>query len=142
MLKTEPSPALNAEPTDIKTESPCTRDDETAYEARERWQELIDYRLIEWFRDPSRLEDDEIPPPSSATIRLAIELADRCRRKGFAAPTRVVPDAHAGIVFERDAGDVFESIRISADGTTEYCAFVRSRLVERELWTLPTVESE
>ena len=68
MLKTRPSPLVNAGPTDEHMESPCTRDDETAYEARERWQELIDYRLIEWFRDPSRLEDDEIPPPSSETI--------------------------------------------------------------------------
>lgn len=50
------------------------------------------------------------------------------------APTRVVPDAEAGIVFELQRGDLFETVRLSADGSTEYCIFRNARLVESKLW--------
>jgi len=91
------SPSLhNVVPTDVDTESPVTRD-----YGRDAWQNLIDYQLIEWGRDPSQLDDEGTETPSRETIQLAISLAEKLHQGGLAAPTRIVPDAHGGIVFER-----------------------------------------
>lgn len=128
------SPLLEAVSTNVATGEPITLGDAQKDKARERWQALIDYQLIEWGRDPSQLENEEIQPPSKSTIQLAIRLADMLSKPGFPAPTRIVPDAHGGIVFERQGRNVFESIRLSADGTAEYCVFENSRLVERQRW--------
>jgi len=91
---------------------------------------MIDYRLIEWGRDPNRLEGDESPPASRDTIQLAIGVAEQLRDNGRPAPTRIVLDAHGGIDFEREAGSLFESYRISADGSMEYCGFEDCRIVQ------------
>lgn len=119
--------------TGVGNEEPViTRDYGRKDKACEKWQLLIDYQLIEWGRDPSQLEDEGIQPPSKSTIQLAIWLADRLSKLGLPAPTRIVPDAHGGIVFERRERNVFESIRLSADASAEYCVFENSRLIERQ----------
>ena len=120
--------------TSVAIGAPITRDYGRIDKASEEWQVLIDYQLIEWGRDPGQLENEEIQPPSKSTIQLAIRLAGMLSKPGLPAPTRIVPDAHGGIVFERQGRNVFESIRISADGTAEYCVFENSRLVERQRW--------
>ena len=99
--------------------------------AHEEWQKLIDRRLADWQRNPSQLADDELPAPSSETVRLAIQVAECLRDRGTLPPTRIVPDAHAGIVFEREVGRLFESYRISANGEVEFCIFEDCRLVQR-----------
>jgi hypothetical protein len=91
-----------------------------------------DLRLIEWWLDPSQLEDDETPLPSRDTIQLAIQVADLLRCKDSPAPTRIVPDAHGGIVFEFEAGSEFASIRISKDGSIEFCVFQDCQMVHRQ----------
>lgn len=127
------SPSLpNVVATDVDVRSPISRDYESA--ARDKWQQVIDYQLIEWGSDPSQLEDGETPPPSGATIHLAVRVAEALRNGGDPAPTRTVPDAIGGIVFEREAGNVFESVRVSADGSVEYCEFENCRLVQRQPW--------
>ena len=109
--------------------SPISNIHESA--AHEKWQKLIDCQLIELEGDPGEMEDDEGPPPSSDTILLAIRVANRLRDSGTPAPTRIVPDAHGGIVIEREEDNLFESYRISADRSVEYCAFKDCRLVKR-----------
>ena len=99
---------------------------------REKWQEFITGQLVEWERDPSLFDDAEIPAPSVETIQLAVRVAERLRDRGIPAPTRIVPDAHGGIVLEREAGRWFDSYRISTDGSVEYSAFEDCRLVKRE----------
>jgi hypothetical protein len=111
------------------TEARITRNYGRGDEALQKWQALIDDQLIEWGRDPSQLEDEDIQPPSKDTIRLAISLARLLSRADCPAPTRVVADAHGGIVFERHERNVFESIRLSDDGSAEYCLFENARLV-------------
>lgn len=103
------------------------------HESSKRWQALIDGQLAEWERDPSQLEDEDTQPPSEETVRLAISVARALGRADCPAPTRIVADAHGGIVFERHEGNLFESIRLSADGSAEYCAFKDARLVGIEL---------
>jgi hypothetical protein len=147
MLATKSSPFISsplreAVSTGVATEEPITRDYGRKDRAREKWQNLIDYQLIEWGRDPSQLADDDIQPPSKRTIQQAIWLADALSKFDAPAPTRIVPDAHGGIVFERREGNVFESIRLSADGSAEYCAFENSRLVERQPWVSKSADSE
>ncbi len=103
------------------------------HEATERrqWQALIDDALADWDRDPIQLADDGIPAPSRDTIRWAMRLAKQLREQGVMPPTRIVTDAHASIVFEREAGRLFESYRIAADGNVEFCEFEDCRLVKR-----------
>ena len=107
------------------------RTDETFH----KWQAVIEDRLVEWGRNPGLFEDADIQPLSKETIHSAIELAKRLTRAGVPAPTRVVPDANAGIVFELQQGSLFESLRLSSDGSVEYCAFENARLVERDVRT-------
>ncbi len=115
--------------TDADTTSPISSIHESV--DRDKWQEMIDYRLAEWARDPSQLEDDEVPSASRDTIQIAIRVAGQLRDNGSPAPTRIVPDAHGGIVFEREEGNLFESYRISANGSVEYCGFEDCRMVKR-----------
>jgi hypothetical protein len=99
--------------------------------ARDKWQEVLN-RLIEFGRNQGQLEDEEMPSPSVNTIQSAYRIAARLRDNSFPLPTRTVPDAHGGIVFELEAGNLLESIRISADGSVEHCAFEGCRMVRRE----------
>ena len=72
------------------------------------------------------LDEDGIKESSIETIRRAIRVA-----RGLDKPMRVVQDAHGGIVFERRSGNVFESIRVSAD-SAERCVFENGRLTSRQ----------
>ena len=98
---------------------------------RDSWQDIIDRRLIEWGLDPSQLEEDGLEAPSKFTISLAIGLATAMRDTNSDPPSRVVPDAHGGIVFERDRGSVFESVHVFPDGKVEFAHFKDRRLVHR-----------
>lgn len=108
-------------------ESPTPRHD-----AREKWQSVIDYTLIEWGSDPGQLEDEGLEPPSREVIQLAIRCAQAYKDEGRPAPDRIVPDPNGGIVFERQEGDVSEEIHVWDDGTVEYCQFHGARLVVRQ----------
>lgn len=126
------SPSINdAVQTNIEAKSPAMRDVEREREYRERWQELIDHKLIEWGRDPSQFDDEGVEPPSREIIRLAIALAEWFKAQGLPAPDSVVPDPNGGIVFERREGGVSEVFHVWDDGTIEYQRFHGTRLVER-----------
>ena len=96
---------------------------------REGWQKLIDHRLIEWGRDPSQLEDDDIEAPSGEIISIACQLAYDMRNNDLPFPTRIVPNGEGGIVFERIDGLVFETMEIDDSGSIESTTFIDSRLV-------------
>ncbi len=128
------APLHEAVTTGVDTESSVIHDRGREDVSREEWQRLIDYQLIEWGWNSGQLDADDVPSPSRDTVQRAIELAEMLCQKGVSAPTRVVPDAHGGIVFEREAGNMFGSIRISADGSVEYCEFENCRMVQRQPW--------
>jgi hypothetical protein len=94
---------------------------------RQQWQKCIE-QLTSWKHDPGQLDEEGTVTPSQATIRLALDLADSMCKRGLIPPTRIVPDADGGIVFERQKKDAFESIRISA-GSIEQRFFEGCRLV-------------
>ncbi len=144
MAATKPMPFISpsiveAVQTNIDAEAPTTRDSERDDESREKWQELIDRKLIEWGRDPSQFDDEGVEPPSREIIRLAIALAEQFRDDGLTPPDSVVPDANGGIVFERRENDVSEVFHVWDDGTVEYQRFHGTRLVER--WTFVSGEA-
>jgi len=137
MPTTELSPFISpvihgAVSTGVISDARITPDHGRKEEARPRWQALIDDQLLEWGRDPSQLDDDGTQSPSRELIARAIDLASLLSRENYAAPTRIVPDAHGGIVFELQGNRLFESIRLSSDGSAEYCAFVDTHLVNRK----------
>ena len=124
-------PLVNFVATGVDDDLPVTRN----YQADTcgAWQRIIDERLMEWLRHPERLADDGLEAPSGTITRLAIDLAERFRDEGQAAPDSVVIDANGGIVFERRGpGDsISEAIHVWDDGTLEYHRFQGTQLVER-----------
>jgi hypothetical protein len=131
MLETEPTLfASSSLPSFVNTEadraSPVSRCDN-----RGKWEELIDYRLIEWAYDPRQLEDDGVEPPTPQAIYSAIAWARACRDDDAASPDTVVPDPNGGIIFERREGEAAQVLHVWEDGTVEYSAFQGTRLVAR-----------
>lgn len=124
-----------AVPTRVDKETPVTPRFRQDWQRAQEWQKLIEYRLIEWRCNPSQLDEEGTVTPSRETIQLAIDLATLMSKAVLPAPTRIVPDAEGGIVFERQEKGVFESIRISADGSMEHRVFENCRLVFREPWS-------
>ena len=102
-----------------------------AYARRQRWQMVIDRQLIEWGRDPARLADEGVDPPTKETIQRAIRLAEAFRDEGSPSPNSVVLDPNGGIVFERREKDLVEACHLWDDGAVEYQRFEGERLVER-----------
>jgi hypothetical protein len=101
---------------------------------RSGWQHFIDYMLVEWGKDPTRLAEDGLTPPSAKAIRGACVLAGIFRDEDKEAPLRVVPSGDGGIVFERAYGEFFEKIEIEEDGSVEWATFRNSRLLSRGRW--------
>lgn len=101
-------------------------------ENRRAWNNIIDRKLIEWGRDPTRLEDEDVVPPSFEAIKVASDSAMALRDKSKEAPKRVVPNGDGGIVFERWEGSVSETIEVFEDGAIEYCRYHDTRLTHRQ----------
>jgi hypothetical protein len=110
-------------------------------QSRQEWQKLIENRLVEWRCNPSQLDEEGTVTLSRATIQLAIDLASQMSKDGLLAPTRIVPDVNGGMVFERQRKDLFETLRISADGSVEHRVFENCRLVHRERWLVQLPDS-
>jgi hypothetical protein len=98
---------------------------------RERWQYVIDHVLVEWGCNPNIFEED-IESPKRSTIQRAINLAEHLKTNGFPAPSRVVPDAQGGIVFERKEQQTLEILSLSPDGDLEFALFQNARLLRRD----------
>ena len=99
---------------------------------RTGWDTTID-RLLAWWEEPSLAGDDDgFEPPSRESIHVALQLARAYRDNFLSPPLRVVPDGEGGVAFERRSGNLFESLRVAADGRAELLAFENSRLVLRE----------
>lgn len=96
----------------------------------DQWDKVIEHQLLVWERDPESLADEGIELPAKSTVSLALGLA-RAIRNVSPPPTRVVPDADGGIVFEREEQNVLQTIRVNPDGTIEYCRFREARLIDR-----------
>ena len=99
---------------------------------RDGWQKIIDHELIEWGRNPSLLEDEDILPPSGAIIDRAAKLAMCLRDIGWPPPNRVIPNGDGGVVFERWAGSLFAKIDVCPDGSVVFTLFKNARLVGTE----------
>jgi hypothetical protein len=129
----EPRAVVSAALTDAvqtgaDSDSPVTRSDGASASG---WQDAIDYKLIEWGRDPCALVDEGIDAPTRVAISQAVQWACDMRDKGCAPPTQVVPDPNGGIVFERRIGDEANVIHFWSDGSIEFRRFQGSRLIER-----------
>ena len=96
---------------------------------REDWQEVIDYTLIEWGKDPSKLKDEDFKPPTIKSITKAIGFAKETRDKLLPPPLRTVPNGDGGIVFERRDGEIFQKLEVDENGQLEFSAFENSKLI-------------
>ena len=93
---------------------------------------MLNQLLVEWSADREMFLAEGIEPPSLETIDRAAGYARRLQHAAIAPPTRLVPDTHGGIVFERCDGPALETLRVlPGDEGVEYCQFVDSQLVQR-----------
>lgn len=102
---------------------------EKRYEA---WRNLINEPLIDWGKDPNKLEDDGIVAPTKDIITLALTYAMALRDAGWPAPTSVVPNGAGGIAFEKRSGRYHEIIEIYDDASAELITFHDSNLIGRK----------
>jgi hypothetical protein len=114
----------------VRTGSVSSEQD-SSIDYAERWKAIIDNQLIEWGWNQDLFDDDDIEPPSSSVVQIAIEFAV-CNSK-LIPPDRVAPDGQGGIVFERREGDTSEVVHVWDDGSVEYQQFVGTSLVERRI---------
>ena len=124
-------PANDAVPTQIDAAQSTVDEQDTDLQNRAKWEELIDYTLIEWGRNPDAFKDEGVEPPTAETVSLASELAERFKQAGLPAPDKVILDANGGIVFERRGENIAEVLYVWDDGSIEYQRFQHTRLVER-----------
>ena len=103
--------------------------DEQKYQ--DDWQREIDYKLIEWGKDTSKLEDEDFKPPTIQSITKAIKFAKSKRDKLVPSPLRTVPNGDGGIVFERRNGSTFETVEFDENGLQEHSVFENSKLITR-----------
>jgi len=99
---------------------------------RRGWQAVLDSKLIEWGRNPSLLEDEDLVPPSAEALGAAGRLALTLRDAGMLPPTRVVPVGDGGIAFELRRGAHCETLAIDTNGSIEYIVYKNDRLMSRE----------
>jgi len=98
---------------------------------RAGWERIINLYLIEWGRNPARLEEPDLLAPSLETIKNAGHIAMCLRDLGWSPPTRVVPDGEGGIAFELVASNYYQSLVVSANGGVELDTFRDCRFVSR-----------
>ncbi len=95
------------------------------------WQAVLS-RASVWAQDASQFEEEDLPPPSAATLSRAWQLADEIKDGGAAAPTRIVPDTHAGIVFEWATGKRLVALSVRADQSVLVRVFEDGCLIRSE----------
>jgi hypothetical protein len=101
------------------------------YLDHEKWSRLINEPLIDWGKDPSKVADEGIVPPSVELITFALRYAMHMRDQGYRPPDRVVPNGDAGIAFERWEGSIHEVLEFESDGIVELLSYRHSRLENR-----------
>jgi hypothetical protein len=99
--------------------------------AQDAWQQIIDYKLIEWGRHPEAIEEDDLIPPTPEAIPSAIEVCRAMMALSAPPPKRVVPDGDGGVVLERWGADWSVSIEIVKDGTVELVELQQGRVQKR-----------
>ncbi len=96
--------------------------------------------LLDWYRNPAILEDDDVDAPSQATIRLALNFTQRLRdsllqlpEKCHALPPRGVTVGFGGsIQLEFSSGSHAVTYSINPDGSVERLVFIANRLRRRD----------
>jgi hypothetical protein len=106
-------------------------------QARVKAWDKLTKKLIDWSRDPSRLEDDGIEAPSQSVLSRAYDVALALRLHDFLPFDRVVPTGDGGIAFASETDDELVSLEIDADGTMELFHFRGPELAFRTRLALP-----
>jgi hypothetical protein len=103
--------------------------------SRDRWTRIVE-TLLGWLREPTQLEDVGIYAPTGTILRLALDLAESLRNRGWEPPETVAPDPNGGIVFERRKQEVSEVIHVWEDGSVEYLLFEGTRGIARKAFAI------
>lgn len=107
-------------PSNAASEDSLICEDVDTMDIKAVWENVIDQKLIEWGRDPSQLEEDELIPPTRVAVDQAVRIAQEAISGSWSPPMSVIPDGDGGIAFERWSGSLTESIEVARDGRIEY----------------------
>lgn len=94
------------------------------------WSKVID-QLLDWFRNPQELADEDFLPPSKQVIKRVCDFVVASQDGRLPSPLRVVPDGDGGISFEWHWGSHFQTINFDDDGSVELLQFEDCKLVRR-----------
>lgn len=91
----------------------------------------VESLLNEWCRKEPRRDEDGVEWPVPAVAEVAVQVACLLEQRGLQPPTRFVPNAEGGVVFEFQHERQLQTIEVEADGSVELCRFEDAKLVDR-----------
>jgi hypothetical protein len=89
---------------------------------RRSWNDVIDHSLIPWANGHLEIDDDLLPP-TAASIQTAAILACAFRDAGGTPPTDVLPNGDGGVLFENRVGRASTQIEVLGDGSAEFSRY-------------------
>jgi len=106
-------------------------------ERRQGWDDIIQWKLLEWVVFPERFDGDDIEPPTEESLRAATREAMEMRddEEPMPLPDWVVPTGDGGIAFRwGNPAEVLWTLEFTADGQTifetiEQCHTTSSHVV-------------
>jgi hypothetical protein len=128
-----PTP-VRAVKTNTANESSLALTDSIRSSRRDAWEEVVDRRLVEWGRDPSLLEEDDLIPPTREAVQSAVKIVRILQQRYLPPPRRVVPDGDGGIVMERWSDHASESIEVDRRGRAELVICLDGAVLNRVAW--------
>ena len=91
----------------------------------------VESLLNEWCRKEPRRDEDGVEWPGPAVAEVAVQVACLLKQRGLQPPTRFVPNAEGGVVFEFQHQHQLQTIEVESDGSIELCRFEATKLVDR-----------
>ena len=102
-------------------------------EHRVAWDGVIDRCLIPWANGLVDIDDDLLPP-TPASVRVAATLCHRFRDAGQMPPTAVLPNGDGGILFENRKGRASVQLEVLRDGDVERAEYSETGVISRDLY--------
>lgn len=91
----------------------------------------VETLLNDWCRKQPRQDEDGIEWPAPAIAEIATKVARSLKACELPPPTRLVPNAEGGVVFEFQHQHQLQTIEVESDGSIELCRFEGAKLVDR-----------
>ena len=100
-------------------------------ERRRAWDAVAERYLTPWAAGQVEVDDD-LMPPTVASLRTAERLVQVLRDSGKLPPTDVLPNGDGGVLFENRDGRASVQLEVLRDGSAEVSHFGETGFVSAE----------